>query len=407
MNLVRRIGRRIHWRLQAIARRKIASRRTDGAPRALLVADYDPDGLSTIVDYIAAMVAGSRLRIDVLNLRYCPHDAHGPRLPATARLARYGSVIIHPTASYSPERLLALEAAGMPLRDFQGVKVMLKQDEHYRTALVLDYLEAARFDVVATCLEADEARRVYRSPRLTLVPVLPGYVGPDMLRLRYPPLDARPIDVGYRGSPQPWNFGRLAYEKWEIGERFAAAAAGRGLRTDISSRWEDRFFGAAWFDFLGSCKATLGVESGASIFDYTGEVEARCRAYREAHPQASFEEVFEQVLARDHDNMRYRTVSPRHFEAAACRTLQVLYEGDYRGILQPWRHYVPLRRDFGNFDEVLAALRDTVLAQELVERAYDEVAANPAYGYAAFVRQIDEAIFARLGAAIPVAAEAR
>jgi hypothetical protein len=104
------------------------------------------------------------------------------------------------------------------------------------------------------------------------------------------------------------------------------------------------------------------------------------------------------VLAPQHDNLRYRTVSPRHFEAAACRTLQILYEGDYRGIFQPWRHYVPLRRDFGNFDEVLRALRDDALATEITERAFNEVACNPAYGYPAFVGQLDEAIFRRLGA---------
>ena len=272
MNLVQRLRRKIEWRLQAITRRKLASRRTDAAPRALLVANYDPHGLQTIVDYIATMVSGSRLRIDVLNLRYCPHDASGPMLPRDVRLADYQCVIVNPTVSYDPDRLLALEAGGMPLRDCAGVKVMLKQDEHYRTARLLEYLEKARFDIVATCLEAGEARRVYPSARLALVPVLPGYVPPDMLGFRYPPLDARPIDVGYRGSPQPWNFGRLAYEKWQIAERFVADESGRGPRTDISSRWEDRFFGQAWFDFLGSCKATLGVESGTSIFDFTGAV---------------------------------------------------------------------------------------------------------------------------------------
>jgi len=400
VSLVQRLRSGIRRRLHAATRRKIVSPRIDDAPRALLVTYYDPDGLGTIADYIAAMVAGSRMRIDVVNLLYCSVRDGAPTLPADVRLDDYRCVILHPTASYDPERLMALEAGGMPLRDFAGVKVILKQDEHYRTARLLEYVEQAKFDIVATCLDAEEARRVYRLPHLALLPVLPGYVAPGMVELHYPPLESRKTDVGYRGSPQPWNFGRLAYEKWEIGERFGAAAAAKGLRTDISSAWENRFFGRAWFDFLGSCKATLGVESGASVFDYTGDVEARCRAYREAHPAASFEDVFEKVLAPHHDNVRYRTVSPRHFEAAACRTLQILYEGEYRGILQPWRHYVPLRRDFGNFDEVVKTLRDARLSREIVERAWSEVAANPTYGYATFVRQIDDAILKRLEARV-------
>jgi hypothetical protein len=73
-----------------------------------------------------------------------------------------------------------------------------------------------RFDVLATCLEPDEAARIYppaRLPGLRLLHVLTGYVSDEMLTLAYPPTDKRPIDVGYRGSLQPWHFGRLAYEK--------------------------------------------------------------------------------------------------------------------------------------------------------------------------------------------------
>lgn len=383
--------------MRAPSRWLVRSRREDDAPRALLVAVYDPSGLGTIVDYVDALVQRSRLRVDVLNLFYCPFRDGAPQVPESFSLEPYQCVIVHPTASYDPQRLLAYEARGLPLGAFRGVKAVLKQDEHYRIARTREYLRAARIDIVATCMERDEAKRVYGLPQLELLPVLPGYVSPRMLGLRYRPLSERPIDIGYRGSPQPWSFGRLSYEKWEIGERFRAVAPA-GMRTDISGRWEDRFFGRAWFDFLGLCKATLGVESGAEVFDEDGTIDAQCRAYITAHPGAGFEEVFAAVLAPHEGKVRYRTVSPRHFEAAATRTLQILYEGEYRGILEPWRHYVPLRRDFANLDEVLGVVRDGKRATGIIERAYAEVAANPAYSYAAFVRQLDDALFARLQA---------
>jgi hypothetical protein len=381
---------RVARRVRAGSRWFVRSRRGDGAPRALMLTTFDPGGLNTIVEYIQAMVELSRLRIDVLNLMWPPF------LPPWLRLDDYQCVIIHPTASYLPEPLLALEAGRLPLGRFAGVKVLLKQDEHYRTGRTLEYVRAAGIDLVATCMQPEDASRVYGLPPARVLPVLPGYTTPSMLELRYAPHAERSIDVGYRGSPQPWNFGRLSYEKWEIGERFAALGERHGLRTDISARWEDRFFGQDWFDFLGRCKATLGVESGASVFDYTGAIEARCREYRKANPRATFEEVFDKILKPYHDKVPYRTVSPRHFEAAACRTLQILYEGDYRGILKPWRHYVPLRRDFGNVGEVLAVLGDPARSEEIAGRAFAEVAANPAYSYEAFVRQLDDAIFERL-----------
>jgi hypothetical protein len=362
----------------------------------LLIAWFDPWGLGTIVDHVAALARGSRFRVDVLNLFFCRTGSGRFEIPASVRLADYQGLIVHPTVSYSPDNLEALDARRTErLADFRGVKVLLKQDEHYRTGRVLDHIERTGYQVLATCLEPGEAEKVYppsRLPGLKLLPVLTGYVTDDMLTLSFPPLARRPVDVGYRGSLQPWSFGRLAWEKQEIGERFQALGAPLGLKLDISSRWEDRFFGAAWYAFLGGCKATLGVESGASIVDFDGEAERLTKEYLAAHPGASFDALESAVLAPFTDRIRYRAISPRHLEAAACRTVQILYEGRYQGIFRPWDHYLPLRRDFGNLAETVRALRDPVLVQPMVERAFAEVVADPANRYPAFVAAIDSAI---------------
>ncbi len=386
-------------RLYAGSRRLRRSARQDGAPRALLIASFEQNGIGTVVDYLNAIVGHSSYRVDVLNLRYCPIQSGAFELPVELELDRYRAVILHSTACYNPDHLFLLDARrGLALRKYNGVKAMLKQDEHFRTGRLLDYLDVARFDVLATCLNAVEARKVYlpdRYPDLTLLPVLTGYVTPEMRALSYPPAEERPIDVGYRGSPQAWNFGRLAYEKFQIGERFSAEARRFGLNVDVSSRWEDRFFGRAWLDFLGRCKATLGVESGANVIDYTGEVESACNRYLKQHPKATFEEVYDAVLEPHHDKIDYRAVSPRHFEAAACRTVQILYEGEYRGIFQPWRHYLPLRRDFTNLPDIVQALRDGGLCRQITDCAFSEIVENPAYSYEGFVRELDRAILAR------------
>ncbi|MBT8506740.1 hypothetical protein B1F79_04690 [Coxiella-like endosymbiont of Rhipicephalus sanguineus] len=52
------------------------------------------------------------------------------------------------------------------------------------------------------------------------------------------------------------------------------------------------------------------------------------------------------------EKIDYNQISPRHFEAVATKTLQILYEGEYSNILKPWVHYVPLKKDYSNFDEV-------------------------------------------------------
>ena len=64
------------------------------------------------------------------------------------------------------------------------------------------------------------------------------------------------------------------------------------------------------------------------------------------------EEAYELLLYQYEDNIPYRTISPRHFEASALRLCQILLEGKYSGVMRPMVHYIPLKKDFSNFDEV-------------------------------------------------------
>ncbi|MGE5477085.1 MAG: glycosyltransferase, partial [Bacteroidales bacterium] len=138
--------------------------------------------------------------------------------------------------------------------------------------------------------------------------------------------------------------------------------------------------------------AMLGVESGVSIFDFDGTLQTRLEALELANPEMTFDEMYERHL-KDFDGLiRLNQISPRCFEAAALRTLMILYEGDYSGCLTPWRHFVPLKKDHSNMDEVVAVLRDPPRAQEIIDNAYREVALNPAYSFAAAVAQFDTVI---------------
>ena len=61
----------------------------------------------------------------------------------------------------------------------------------------------------------------------------------------------------------------------------------------------------------------------------------------------------------------------------------VLYEGGFSGILWPWRHLVPLKKEFGNMGEVVA--RYATCCSRGSDCAYEEVALNPRFSYARFV----------------------
>ena len=367
-----------------------------GRERVLFIALFDPNGIPTIPQQIAQWCRTSRFRFDLLNLAYLPGET-GIEIPTGIEFDGYDALLFHSTIAYDVANLSALDRRLRgKIADFPGVKVLMKQDEHYRTYAIADFVGSRKIDVVLTLTRPSEVRRFYPPERtgnaVRFVHYITSFVSEDMTTLRSPPLRERPIDVSYRGSLQPWHFGRLAYEKADIGERFREAARTRGLNVDISSRWEDRHFGAAWIDFMCRSRAVLGVEGGASIVDFTGQVECATKDYLQQFPGASFEEVSSAVLAPHENNCYYRTISPRIFEAAACRCVQVLFEGDYSSVLEAGRHYIPLRRDFADVDDVIRRLRDLERCQSMVDRSFEEIVLNPRYSHKAFVEAFDAAL---------------
>jgi hypothetical protein len=166
------------------------------------------------------------------------------------------------------------------------------------------------------------------------------------------------------------------------------------LRCDIGWRERERIYGERWHRFLASCRATLGTESGASIADFDGSVEAQVREYLIRHPQATFEEVERDVLAPYEGNVVINVVSPRVFEAAALRTGMVLFPGEYSGIVEPWTHYIPLQKDFSNMDEVVAHVRDQAFLEAMVARAHADLVASGSYSLRRFVTTFDDLVVA-------------
>jgi hypothetical protein len=183
--------------------------------------------------------------------------------------------------------------------------------------------------------------------------------------------------------------GAGSQEKREIGERFKAHAAGTGLRLDIETSIRSRIYDDDWHRFLGRSRATLGVESGVSFIDLEDECHAEYLRLRTNEHEPTLAELQAGALGRWDGNIPYRTLGPRHLEAAAFRVCQVLYEGEYSGAMQAGVHYLPLAKDFSNFDDVLAALRDPEQRRRVTSRAYEDLIASGRFSYAAFVAQVD------------------
>jgi hypothetical protein len=281
------------------------------------------------------------------------------------------------------------------LREHDGsLRIAFFQDEYDNSPERFAFIDDYSVDWIYTLLRPEEADLVYgqRAHRPRLLSTIPGFVGDGLLqqasRWARPEAD-RSIDIGYRGRRLPYYMGRGAQEKAEIGDRFAASAAGTGLALDIASDETRRLYGDAWYRFLGSSRAVLGVEAGVSIFDLDGTIRIETELLLAREPGLPFEEVSQRTLSRWEGNVYYRTISPRHFEAAAFATCQILFEGSYSSILQAGVHYIPLRKDFANFDEVIRTFLDRGQRAEIVANARRDLIDSGRYSYAEFVREFD------------------
>lgn len=372
--------------------------------KLLLVAYFDPNGIETIPEGIVAWQTLSRHEVQLINL--WPGRAGRLNLPDDLDLRQYEGLIIHPTISYFPKTVLNLDHdLPVDISSFEGVKMLMKQDEQVHSGELAPLVRDKAFDIVFTCLPESEHEKVYTrsiiGENCTMVRTLTGYVSPIMRQ--GPGKVTKDLGLTYRGSIQPLEFGRLGYEKRGIGYDMVGALQGRpDIRFDISSRWEDRVSGAAWEDFLRRSNVVLGVESGSNIFDFDGSVVAWCRAYAERHKGEDtatydyYRRAHDEFLHTVEGNVDYAQISPRHFEATAAGAAQLLYEGVYSDLFHPHRHFFPLRRDLGNIDAVIDFLKDGAAQTRMAECAFEEIILNRDNWYESFVVRADAAIDRKL-----------
>lgn len=101
------------------------------------------------------------------------------------------------------------------------------------------------------------------------------------------------------------------------------------------------------------------------------------------------------VMGDQREEPLMNQISPRVFEAIAAGTGLILYEGSYSGVVQPNEHYIPLRKDFSNIDDVFARLADDTEMEAMIRRAWNDVIGSAAWSYKSFVSLYDRELEAR------------
>lgn len=335
--------------------------------RVLLLADDDHPS-DVVKDHIAIFEELSGHDVSILNpirhrFGWSVGDAY-----FDAIIIHYSISVIH--ESYFPEKIAAC------ISIFRGPKLLIIQDEYESIDRVNERIIELGIDVVFSSLSQENITKVYHHNDLSKVcfcSSLPGYVPRRLRTVVSPPLSQRGIDIVYRGRQLPISMGKFAQEKALIGIHGLAFAKKYNLSADCEIGEKKRIYGDAWGVFLMSGKAALATEGGATVFDFDETLKVDIAEFRRQNPNANDDEVYDAVVRGREGNITHKTITPRILEAALYRTALILYPGEYRNVLKPWDHYIPLERDGSNEALVAEFIKDDVRLQELVERTHSRI----------------------------------
>jgi len=332
--------------------------------------------------------------VDGVEFFYCDFFL---KLPLFLRLIHWDGIIIHYTllAERWNSTLWSYHHKYISeIGKLKGLKVAIPQDEYSKIPELQELFKACGMDTVFTCLSPIDYDKVYPLDKTGLkhrFSTFPGFVDEDSQKVidtLSAEIQSRDIDIGYRARNLPFWLGRHGQIKREIGDKTLQAPNTRFLKLDISVDAKDVFYGNDWLRFLLRCRCVLGCLGGASLFDPHGQFRNQVEAYTEENPSATFEEVEQKIFPGKDYTLSLFALSPRHFECAQTKTCQILFEGDYHGVFLPGRHYIELKKDYSNLNEILEKITDTHYCEQIAENAYREIALSDKYTYKAFANQV-------------------
>ena len=318
---------------------------------------------------------------------------HGQQVSPSIDLNQFDVLIIHYSVRVAHD--LIIKEFYNQIKTCKCFKILFVQDEYENTNAVIRAIKNLDIRIVYTCVPKKNIYKIYPKELIKItefIETLTGY-SPDIKKLRFnklTPIAKRKIIIGYRGNDLPFHYGDLGQEKKNIAKIMTRECSNRGLKYDISYKSSKRIYGKEWLSFMKGCKATLGTESGSNLFDYDNKIKNKFLKYKEIFTHADYKSARLSVLGRTKEKKIMNQISPRIFEAISLKTALVLYEGKYSNIIKPNIHFIPLKKDCSNIEDVFKKLSNNDFLQDMVDRAYHDVISSNKYSYSSFIDKFDK-----------------
>jgi hypothetical protein len=322
--------------------------------------------LSYVLDWRDAFCAAPELDVEVCNINNLVHYSR-----CLFMIRHYDLIIISHVAAGDDMTLLLKAVRWFQRR--RGKLVVFIGNEYDLLDEKIGFIRSVQAEYICSQLPLEAASYLYQECDQSQLLSMPHALNP---KVYYPITDSqRIIDIGFIGDIY-WPFVGDK-ERTDLIRLFEIEGTNLGLTCDIRTQRIPR---TEWATFLNTCKGIIGAESGTYYLNDRGRLLTAARDYNlNENRQATFEEVFERFYQNQPRLVSGKSISSRHFEPIGTKTCQVLLEGDYNGILKADEHYISVKKDLSNIDEVVRCFKDENYRQAMVERTYEYVLSNHTY----------------------------
>lgn len=373
----------------------------------ILTLDY-PARASYYDDWLDAFKQSNEFSVDVFNI--FPRNAFKK---LQKMIHSYDLIIL--LHACSSDTLLYLNAIKPVLQNRPNKLLAFVGNEYNHPGLFLsdkiDYLTSIKADYVVSQLPIQAANWVYKRIGAKIIE-LPHGLNPNVFKPSQG-RHTRPIDMGFRSYRYPAFLGDN--DRNRIFDLFKNRD---DFRIDFSQ--EERLSRTEWAKFLNNTKAVIATEAGSfyledddkivrSIKDYvisnhkgvlisshnplrrivsalpyfiknklknlvaSGPLQSEMLLFE----NLSYEDIYPKFFAKAQKCPHHsKAISSRHFDAIGTKTVQIMMEGYFNGILEKNKHYIALKSDFSNLQEVLDLFEDSSFCQKMVDDTYDFVIEN-------------------------------
>ena len=178
----------------------------------------------------------------------------------------------------------------------------------------------------------------------------------------------RTIDLGNRIANYALYLGNIG--RSEVIPKFMQKIKkNKKIKIDFSQDPRKRFTGPNWINFLKNCRTAISSESGSYFLQWNDSLRHKINKMEEINPKISFRYVYNNILNKSSSHVQASCISSRQFDSIASGTCNILVEGNYSNLLEPDVHYINLKSDLSNCDEVIEKIMDHKFTENIAKKA--------------------------------------